>query len=56
MKYKFEFTEEQANLILAALQELPYKMSNAIILEIQNQAQEQLKPKNEEPDIITDSV
>ena len=56
MKFKFEFTLEETNLILAALQELPHKVSNAIILNIQAQAQPQLDKKPDEiPNTDTDT-
>lgn len=46
---KFELTIEQANLIIQALAQMPYHMSNQLIAELQKQAQPQLV---EQPDTI----
>jgi hypothetical protein len=45
----FTLTIEQANYILAALQELPAKISNPLTKEIQEQANAQLQPAVAEP-------
>ena len=48
----FTFTDismDEANLILAALQELPAKVANPLTQKLQQQAQSQL-PKHEVPD------
>lgn len=47
MKYKFEFTEEEANTILGALGELPAKNSMGLIVNIQKQYKEQTEKKEE---------
>lgn len=44
----FEFTLNEANAILAALQELPAKVCNPISQKITKQAQAQLEPMREE--------
>jgi hypothetical protein len=41
----FTFKEEEVNLILNTLAELPYKVSSGMITKIQLQAQSQLQPK-----------
>jgi len=41
MEYTFTFTEQEANLILNAIQELPAKLANPLTKKIQDQAQEQ---------------
>ena len=38
-----EVTVKEAELILASLQELPFKLSNELIINLSNQANEQLK-------------
>lgn len=40
--FTFEFTLEEANIILAALQELPAKICNPLSEKIKGQAQEQI--------------
>ena len=45
----FKITIEEANLILAGLQELPAKVSNPLTMKIQQQAREQL-PETETPE------
>lgn len=42
---KFEFTEQEANVILNALAAQPYAQVAALIAKLQSQAQEQLKPQ-----------
>lgn len=39
--FKFELSLDEANLILAALQELPHKLVNTLIQKILEQAKEQ---------------
>lgn len=46
MEFTFKFTEQEANAILAALQELPAKIANPLSRKMQEQAQEQM-PKQE---------
>lgn len=41
MEYTFTFTEQEANLILNAIQELPAKVANPLTKKIQDQAKEQ---------------
>jgi hypothetical protein len=43
MDFKFEVTEQEANLIIQGLGELPAKISMNLIAKIQTQANEQLK-------------
>lgn len=43
----FTFTIEEANVILAGLQELPAKIANPLTQKLQEQAREQLMPKQE---------
>jgi hypothetical protein len=45
---KFEFTVEEANIVLAGLQELPAKVANPLTTKIQKQAAEQLQPPKAE--------
>lgn len=45
----FTFTIEEANAILAGLQELPAKVSNPLTAKIQQQANAQLQPAVDEP-------
>ena len=45
----FKITIEEANLVLAGLQELPAKVSNPLTMKIQQQAREQL-PEPETPE------
>ena len=40
---KFELTLEQANLVIQALAQMPYHMSNALIAELQRQAAPQMQ-------------
>lgn len=47
MEFNFKVTEQEANVILAGLQELPAKVANPLTRKLQEQAQEQL-PKKEE--------
>lgn len=42
-KYRFEITENEANIVLAALSELPFKVSSPLIAKLQSQAQVQNK-------------
>lgn len=43
----FKLTIDEANIILAGLQELPAKVSNPLTKKLQEQAQEQLSKKEE---------
>ena len=47
MEFTLKVTEQEANLILAGLQELPAKVANPLTRKLQEQAQEQL-PKKED--------
>ena len=42
---RFDFTVEEVNVLLAALQELPFKSSNALITRIVQDSAVQLAPK-----------
>ena len=42
-KVNLEVTVKEAELILASLQELPFKLSSELIINLSNQANEQLK-------------
>lgn len=47
MEFVFHLTEEEANLMLTALMELPYKMSASLIQKVNQQAIEQRQnPQN----------
>jgi hypothetical protein len=49
---KFEFTLQEANSILAGLQELPAKIANPLSAKIRQQAEPQLpKPEAEPPSL-----
>ena len=48
-KYRFELTEQEANIVLAGLSELPFKVANSVIAKIQSQAQVQNKVEIAEP-------
>lgn len=48
MTYDFTWTEEQLNVILAGLGELPAKISLPIIIKIQQTAQEKMKENQKE--------
>ncbi len=41
MEYTFTFTEQEANLVLNAIQELPAKLANPLTQKIQDQAKQQ---------------
>ena len=47
-KLKLEVTVEEANLIIAGLQELPAKLANPLTQKIQEQAKSQLDLENRE--------
>jgi len=48
MTFKFEFTEKEANILLNALTELPFKVSNELIQKIISSAKDQQElPKQE---------
>jgi hypothetical protein len=42
MQFTFTFTEQEANAILAAIQELPAKIANPLTQKMQKQAKEQV--------------
>ena len=46
MEFTFKVTEQEANMIIAGLQELPAKVANPLTRKLQEQAQEQM-PKSE---------
>lgn len=46
MEFTFRVTEQEANMIIAGLQELPAKVANPLTNKLQTQAQEQI-PKQE---------
>lgn len=41
MEYTFTFTEQEANLVINAIQELPAKLANPLTQKIQEQARQQ---------------
>jgi hypothetical protein len=49
MEFIFKVSEEEANLIMAALMEMPYKVSAGIIQKINQQAYEQRQKATTEP-------
>lgn len=44
MEFTFTVTEQEANMIVAGLQELPAKLANPLTQKLQKQAQEQMPP------------
>jgi hypothetical protein len=48
MNYTFTFTEQEANAILQAIQELPAKVANPLTQKIQDQAKQQQTDETEE--------
>jgi hypothetical protein len=49
MEFTFKVTEQEANALIAGLQELPAKVANPLTRKLQEQAQEQMpKPPAEE--------
>jgi hypothetical protein len=42
MEFTFKVTEQEANMILSGLQELPAKVANPLTRKLQEQAQEQM--------------
>jgi len=46
IEFNFKITYEEANIILAGLQELPAKISNPLTAKLQQQAQEQLNKQD----------
>ena len=48
MNFTFTVTEQEANIILAGLQELPAKLANPLTRKLQEQAQKQMPEKDEE--------
>ena len=51
MNYKFELTEDEANVVLSGLGELPAKVSLSVIQKIQAQAKEQTYVSSDAADI-----
>lgn len=49
MEFTFKVTEQEANMIVAGLQELPAKVANPLTQKLQQQAQEQM-PKEPTPE------
>ena len=47
---KIELTVEEINILLSALNELPFKTVNGLIFKIKNQAEAQLTPAPSAPD------
>lgn len=43
MEFTFTLTEQEANIVIAGLQELPAKVANPITKKLQEQAQSQMK-------------
>jgi hypothetical protein len=48
MEFTFTLTEQEANAVIAGLQELPAKIANPLTQKLHQQAQEQM-PKSELP-------
>lgn len=48
---KFELSQEEANIVIKGLMELPVKISLAVIDKLQKQADTQLNPKKE-PEVV----
>lgn len=48
MEYTFTFTEQEANLILNAIQEMPAKLANPLTQKIQQQAKEQAEKRQQQ--------
>ena len=46
MEFTFTVTDQEANLLIAGLQELPARVANPLTQKLQSQAQEQM-PKTE---------
>lgn len=44
MEFTFTVTEQEANMLIAGLQELPAKLANPLTKKLQEQAQEQVPP------------
>lgn len=53
-KLTFELTVEQANLVLGALGELPFKVSAPLVQALQEQAQAQLGTDQSEPEFLAE--
>lgn len=49
MEFTFKITEQEANLILIGLQEMPARLANPLTQKLQLQASEQI-PKNTPPE------
>lgn len=45
MEFTFKVTEQEANIIVTALQELPAKIANPVTQKLQSQAKEQMPPE-----------
>lgn len=48
--FELKLTEQKLNVVLSALQELPYRVSREVIDDIVTQAREQAQPQFEVPD------
>lgn len=48
MEFTFKVTEQEANIIVRALQELPAKIANPITQKLQKQAQEQMPAQEDQ--------
>jgi hypothetical protein len=48
MEFTFTVTEQEANMLIAGLQELPAKVANPLTQKLQLQAQEQMKKQSSE--------
>jgi hypothetical protein len=48
MEFTLTVTEQEANIILAGLQELPAKIANPLTRKLQEQAQEQMPKQSEQ--------
>jgi len=48
MEFTFTVTEQEANMILAGIQELPAKLANPLTRKLQEQAQKHMPEKDEE--------
>lgn len=49
MEFTFTVNEQEANVLLTALQELPAKVANPLTEKLVTQAREQQQPANEAP-------
>lgn len=54
MEFTFTVTEQEANMLIAGLQELPAKVANPLTRKLQEQAQGQMKPPGELADKVVE--